>query len=91
MPSQSERRVSQGGEGVIRTGTPAELRRHLVKLLRSGHCDVARQAGWDIAVEEIVAALRARPLGEPAHELPIRPDDWAANFIEREFWKAGAS
>ena len=38
----------------------------------------------DAVAFEIAAIFRERPLGEPPWEPPIRPDDWAANFIEGE-------
>jgi hypothetical protein len=41
-----------------------------------------------VPLDAVVAALRARPLGDPVYELPIRADEWAANFIEREFGPA---
>lgn len=80
--SEQSRRVSQGGEGVIRRVTPEENRRLVVAALREHRCDVARQAGWNLAVEEVIEyvqdftrtngvhpgpALIARQMGCPLH------------------------
>lgn len=80
MTTQSSR-VSTGGEGIPRRVTPAEGRRLLVESLRAGRCDVARQAGWDLAVEEIIASLRRGGHAEAER---------AATFVENTFGKAGA-
>ena len=47
----SNRKVSQGGEGVLRRVTEAEQRRHLIALLQAGRGDLDRQRGWDLAME----------------------------------------
>src|SRR5574343_1139670 len=58
MADHREARVSQGGEGAPRRVTPEEARRILIDTLRAGRGDIARQSGWNIAVESIVADLR---------------------------------
>jgi hypothetical protein len=55
--------VSQGGEGRIRRVTPEENRRLVLAALREGRCDIARQAGWDLAVEQVRALCTSSTTG----------------------------
>lgn len=53
MADRREARVSQGGEGRLRTVTPEENRRLQIQGLRDRRADVQMQRGWDLAMEEM--------------------------------------
>lgn len=76
----------QGGRDVIKTRAENIIRYRPIGLAPEA---VAARVAFAV-VEKIVEALRAHPLGEPAHVPPIRADDWAANYIEREFGREEA-
>jgi hypothetical protein len=83
MGDWRESRVSQGGEGRIRRGTPEEIRALRLKALREGRSDVQTQRGWDLAMEE----TKAR--GEAAETALAETRKALEFYADSESWRMG--